>query len=172
MRLSPILSCQDLCKSYGAKKVLHETAITVSGGEIVAVIGPNGAGKSTLFAMLAGVLAPDAGSIQLLASDVTAASLDRRARLGIAYVAQSASVFRRATVLQNLTMLVRTLRGKEQEYLAMAQQLAERFGLWELRNQSAQTLSEGERRRLEIARMQVLDVTSVDPKLVEHEAPF
>ena len=132
-------------------------SLELTGGEIVGLLGPNGAGKTTTFYMLVGLIQPDAGSVWVGSDDVTALPMYRRARLGISYLPQEASVFRRLTVEENLFGVLE-LRGVAwADAAARVTKLLEEFGIEKLRTQRAETLSGGERRRLEIARALVTE---------------
>jgi lipopolysaccharide export system ATP-binding protein len=147
--------------------VVNGVSLAVSGGEIVGLLGPNGAGKTTTFYMLVGLVQPDAGEVRIGHDDVTALPMYQRARLGISYLPQEASVFRRLTVEENLYGILE-LRGVGwRDASATVTELLEEFGIAKLRNQRAETLSGGERRRLEIARALV-----TQPRFLLLDEPF
>jgi lipopolysaccharide export system ATP-binding protein len=141
-----------LSKTIKRREVVRNIDLTVSRGEIVGLLGPNGAGKTTTFYMLTGMLRPDHGSILLDGNDVTRLPFYRRARMGLGYLAQEASVFRGLSVEQNLLALLEVTERNRETRAAMVEELLEEFGIKRLRNASAMTLSGGERRRVEIAR--------------------
>jgi len=142
-------------------------SLTLNTGEVVGLLGPNGAGKTTTFYMLVGLVEPDAGSVWVGDQDVTDFPMYRRARLGLSYLPQEASVFRRLTVEDNLFGVLELLGVGWEEASARVTELLEEFGIERLRTQRAETLSGGERRRLEIARALV-----TRPKFVLLDEPF
>ena len=142
-------------------------SLTLSAGEVVGLLGPNGAGKTTTFYMLVGLVEPDAGRVWIGDEDVTELPMYRRARLGISYLPQEASVFRRLSVEDNLFGVLELLGVGWQEASTRVTELLEEFGIEKLRTQRAETLSGGERRRLEIARALV-----TRPKFVLLDEPF
>jgi lipopolysaccharide export system ATP-binding protein len=146
------LAGNGLSKTIKRREVVRNIDVTVSRGEIVGLLGPNGAGKTTTFYMLTGMLRPDHGSILLDGNDVTRLPFYRRARMGLGYLAQEASVFRGLSVEQNLLALLEVTERNRETRAAMVEELLEEFGIKRLRNASAMTLSGGERRRVEIAR--------------------
>jgi lipopolysaccharide export system ATP-binding protein len=147
-----VIDISGLTKSFNGKVVVNNVDLTVNRGEIVGLLGPNGAGKTTTFYMLTGMLRPDRGQILLDGNDVTRLPFYRRARMGLGYLAQEASVFRGLSVEQNLLALLEVTEPDRDTRTAMAEELMEEFGIARLRKASAITLSGGERRRVEIAR--------------------
>jgi lipopolysaccharide export system ATP-binding protein len=147
--------------------VVDGVSLALSGGEIVGLLGPNGAGKTTTFYMLVGLVQPDAGSVWIGQEDVTELPMYRRARLGISYLPQEASVFRRLTVEENLLGVLELLGVGWRDASARVTKLLEEFGIEKLRTHSAETLSGGERRRLEIARALV-----TEPRFLLLDEPF
>ncbi|MCF3936390.1 LPS export ABC transporter ATP-binding protein [Acuticoccus sp. M5D2P5] len=146
------LGVDNLAKTYGRRTVVRDVSLTVRQGETVGLLGPNGAGKTTVFYMITGLIKPDAGSISLDGFEVTRLPMYRRARLGIGYLPQEASIFRGLTVAQNILSILELTepsRAKRREALA---ELLDEFGLTRLANAPAPSLSGGERRRVEIAR--------------------
>ncbi len=146
------LEARGLVKQYGRRRVVDGVSLDVGRGEVVGLLGPNGAGKTTIFYMLVGLVRPNGGGVWVGDQDVTHLPMYRRARLGVSYLPQEASVFRRLSVEDNL-LGVLELRGVPRpEATARATDMLEEFGLVRVRGQRADTLSGGERRRLEIAR--------------------
>jgi lipopolysaccharide export system ATP-binding protein len=152
----PVLSAEGLVKAYRGRTVVREVSLEIAAGEIVGLLGPNGAGKTTIFSMVVGLVRPDAGRVRLGSSDVTDLPMYRRARVGISYLPQEPSVFRKMTVQENLLAILETLALTPEERSARCTALLAEFGLTELRTDRAYTLSGGERRRVEIARSLVL----------------
>ncbi len=150
--MSQELICREIGKLYGARAVLQDVEVKLTGGEISAVLGPNGAGKTTLFSILSGNLAPDRGSVLVDGVEVTHLSCHQRVALGVSYLPQRSSVFQKADVWRNLTMIRLALGDPPSEVQQRADSLLTRFGLVELKRIRADKLSGGERRRLEIAR--------------------
>ncbi|MCU0292399.1 MAG: LPS export ABC transporter ATP-binding protein [Thermoanaerobaculaceae bacterium] len=147
--------------------VVDGVCLDVHGGEVVGLLGPNGAGKTTTFYMLVGLIQPDGGSVLLGEQDVTWLPMFRRARMGISYLPQEPSVFRRLTVEENLAGVMELLGTPRQEAAARVAELLEEFGLDKVQHQRADTLSGGERRRLEIARSLV-----ASPRFLLLDEPF
>src|SRR5574337_672952 len=148
-----MLVARNLVKRYGARTVVGDVSLQVDPGETVGLLGPNGAGKTTTFFMIVGLLRPDGGTVFLDEAPLTALAVHERARRGIGYLSQDPSVFRGLTVEENILMVLEangTLRAKRQEVL---ERLITEFGLTTVRTQRGMTLSGGERRRVEIARV-------------------
>jgi lipopolysaccharide export system ATP-binding protein len=173
----PLLEARGLVKAYGRRTVVADVSVHVGAGEIVGLLGPNGAGKSTTFKMTIGLVRPDAGEIRFRGADVTEAPVHERARLGMGYLAQEPSVFRGLTVEENLLAVLEWVpEVPKAERAAVVDELLEKLFLTARRKQRAETLSGGERRRLEITRILarrpsliLLDepFVGVDPKAVE-----
>jgi lipopolysaccharide export system ATP-binding protein len=148
-----IFSTTDLIKTYRGRKVVDGVSITIRGGEVIGLLGPNGAGKTTTFYMCVGVAAPESGTILLNGKDITKTPMYLRARLGIGYLPQEPSVFRKLTVRENIMAILETMDFKSsaerEEQLA---KLLEELGLTRLVHSVAASLSGGERRRVEITR--------------------
>ncbi len=156
-----------LKKSYKKRTVVNEVSISVNQGEIVGLLGPNGAGKTTTFYMFMGVIRPDAGNIFLNEKKLTYQPMYKRARLGVGYLAQEASVFRNLTVRENLESVIEFSGYKKSEIREKADALIEEFNLQAVVNNKGYSLSGGERRRTEIARTLI-----TDPKFILLDEPF
>jgi lipopolysaccharide export system ATP-binding protein len=161
------LQASSLSKSYRGRKVVHEVGLELRRGEVVGLLGPNGAGKTTTFYMIVGLIAPDSGQVKLCGEEITRSPMYRRARLGISYLPQEPSVFRKLTVVENLLSIAETLNMRSEKREALVTDLLKEFGIESLRDQGAYTLSGGERRRLEIARALVLT-----PQFILLDEPF
>ena len=166
------IDVQSLTKSYGARKVVDAVSLTVRAGEVVGLLGPNGAGKTTTFYMVVGLVRPNSGAVVLTAkdgsiTDITHQPIHVRAREGLGYLAQETSVFRRLSVADNLRLIweQRGVESSEQERRLPL--LLEEFGLVPLAGATAETLSGGERRRVEIAR-----AIATDPAFLLLDEPF
>lgn len=146
------LQVEGLQKSYGSRRVVDNVNIQVRQGEIVGLLGPNGAGKTTTFYMVVGLIAPEKGSIRYGSKVITRLPMHRRARIGIGYLAQEPSIFRRLTVEGNIMAILETLPLSRAERTDRLQGLLDELGLRPLARSRADTLSGGERRRLEITR--------------------
>ncbi|MFM2251642.1 MAG: hypothetical protein RLZZ358_2572 [Bacteroidota bacterium] len=162
-----ILRAEHLLKIYKGRSVVNDISVQVSQGEIVGLLGPNGAGKTTSFYMIVGLIQPNSGKIFLDEQDITGLPMYKRAKLGIGYLAQEASVFRKLSVEENiLAVLEMTTLTKVQQKEKM-ESLLEEFSLTHVRKNLGMVLSGGERRRTEIAR-----ALAVDPKFVLLDEPF
>ena len=162
-----ILRAEHLLKIYKGRSVVNDISVQVSQGEIVGLLGPNGAGKTTSFYMIVGLIQPNSGKIFLEDQDITGLPMYKRAKLGIGYLAQEASVFRKLSVEENiLAVLEMTTLTKVQQKEKM-ESLLEEFSLTHVRKNLGMVLSGGERRRTEIAR-----ALAVDPKFVLLDEPF
>lgn len=162
-----ILRTEDLVKRYGKRTVVNNVSIDVTQGEIVGLLGPNGAGKTTTFYMTVGLITPNAGRIFLDNANITSYPIYKRARLGIGYLAQEASVFRKMTVENNIRAVLE-MTGKPKEYQReKLESLIEEFHLQHVRKNYGDRLSGGERRRTEIARC-----LAIDPKFIMLDEPF
>lgn len=146
------LVVNDLCKAYKGHKVVNHVSIDVQQGEAVGLLGPNGAGKTTSFSIIAGLITPDVGTVFLDGFDITSLPMYRRARLGIGYLPQEASIFRGMTVENNIRAALEMVEPKRDKREDTLDALLAEFGIEHLRRASAMTLSGGERRRVEIAR--------------------
>jgi lipopolysaccharide export system ATP-binding protein len=161
------LQASSLSKSYRGRKVVSEVSLVLRSGEIVGLLGPNGAGKTTTFYMIVGLVAPESGQVRLGGEEITHTPMYRRARSGISYLPQEPSVFRKLTVGENLLSIAETLNLSSEKREELTAGLMKEFGIEQLRNQGAYTLSGGERRRLEIARALVLT-----PQFILLDEPF
>jgi len=161
------LQATGLTKRYGGRTVVDGVDLALSPGEIVALLGPNGAGKTTSFYMIVGFVRPDAGRIVLGGRDVTRWPMHRRARAGLGYLAQEPSAFRRMSVRDNLLAILEFRESQREVREARAAALLDEFGLAHLADHRADTLSGGERRRLEIARS-----LTIDPSFILLDEPF
>ena len=161
------LNAEGLVKRYGKRRVVDDVSLTVERGEVVGLLGPNGAGKTTTFYMITGMLRPDEGAVRLDGRDVTRLPMYRRARLGVGYLVQEPSVFRKLTVRQNLMAIAEMLPLTKRERDERVDRLLQDFGISHLAKNRAHTLSGGERRRVEIARALV-----TDPKFILLDEPF
>ncbi|TLU72814.1 LPS export ABC transporter ATP-binding protein [Lichenicoccus roseus] len=146
------LSAQSVGKSYRKRAVVSDVSISVQRGEAVGLLGPNGAGKTTTFYMIVGLVQPDEGTITLDGADITQLPMYRRARLGIGYLPQEASIFRGLNVEQNVMAALEVVESDPQRREMMLDELLREFGIARLRRSPSLALSGGERRRLEIAR--------------------
>lgn len=146
------LTAEHLSKSYKQRPVLRDVSIHVERGEAVALLGPNGAGKTTCFYIITGLIQPDGGTISLYGQDITSLPMYRRARLGVGYLPQEASIFRGLTVEENIRAVVQTQDLKQDAREALLEDLLIEFSVSHLRRTPAIALSGGERRRVEIAR--------------------
>ena len=146
------LRVEGLAKTYGKRTVVSNVSLTLRQGETIGLLGPNGAGKTTVFYMITGLIKPDAGTIAIDGFDVTGLPMYRRARLGIGYLPQEASIFRGLTVAQNIMSILELTEQKRSRRREMLAELLAEFGLTRLADAPATSLSGGERRRVEIAR--------------------
>jgi ABC-type (unclassified) transport system, ATPase component len=157
----------ELRKWYGTREVVSGVSLDVHQGEIVGLLGPNGAGKTTTFYMLTGIIKPNGGQVLLDGQDIGSWPLHERARVGVSYLPQESSIFRRLTVYQNLQIILEHTGLSVTEQKVRAERLLEDFGLTHLVKSYAMFLSGGERRRLEIARALIRE-----PKFVLLDEPF
>jgi lipopolysaccharide export system ATP-binding protein len=161
------LQANGLCKSFRGRRVVEEVSFSVAPGEVVGLLGPNGAGKTTSFHCVVGLLAPDAGEVRLGDRDLSGLPLHERARMGIGYLPQEASIFRKLTVRQNfLLVLEGSAMSREQQEQRVDELLTE-FDLLRVADARGETLSGGERRRAEIARSLL-----ADPRFILFDEPF
>jgi lipopolysaccharide export system ATP-binding protein len=167
---------ENLVKIYRGRKVVNGISLQVNQGEVVGLLGPNGAGKTTTFYMIVGLVRPNSGQVLLDAEDITRLPMYRRARAGISYLPQEASVFRNLTVIENLLLVLQMQRMSSSERQLRAEKLLEDLHITHIKDRQGKLLSGGERRRVEIARALasspnfiLLDepFTGVDPKAIE-----
>jgi lipopolysaccharide export system ATP-binding protein len=152
-----VLETRELVKKYRKRKVVNGVSLQVKRGEIVGLLGPNGAGKTTTFYQIVGFIKPDGGSVYLDDREITRLPMYKRARLGLGYLPQESSVFRKMSVADNLMCILETTGLSKKERRAKQESLLRELGIEKLASQKAYTLSGGERRRVEIARALVTD---------------
>lgn len=162
-----ILRTDKLIKRYGERTVAKEVSIHVHQGEIVGLLGPNGAGKTTVFYMTVGFIQPNAGEVFLENENLTTLPMYKRARLGIGYLPQEASVFRKLSVEDNISAVLEMMPLTKEEQSERLESLLDEFGLQRVRKSKGDTLSGGERRRTEIAR-----ALASNPKFILLDEPF
>ena len=162
------LTVSGLYKSFGKKEVVRGIDFSMTSGEVLGLLGPNGAGKTTTFYMIVGFYRPTAGDVFLNDSCITRLPMYKRARLGISYLPQETSVFRKLTVEENIWAIIETRRDlSEEQKHALLEELIEEFAIGRIRKQPAYTLSGGERRRTEIAR-----ALATEPQILLLDEPF
>lgn len=165
--MSLVIETRNLVKKYGSRTVVNEVSFSVAQGEIVGLLGPNGAGKTTSFYQVVGLVKPDEGKVFLGDNDITNVPMYRRAQMGIGYLPQEASVFRKLSVEDNIKAVLEMTDLKKAEQKEKLETLLEEFSLHHVRKNHGDTLSGGERRRTEIAR-----ALAVDPKFILLDEPF
>jgi len=163
----PDIQAFDLVKQYGSRTVVNGISINAYCGEIVGLLGPNGAGKTTTFYMLVGLVRPNEGMVRFQGENITRMPVYKRARLGIGYLAQEPSIFRKLTVEENVLAILETLQLSKLQRKHRAEELLGSLGLLKVAKQRAYTLSGGERRKLEIARALVRQ-----PSVLMLDEPF
>ncbi|MBU2925013.1 LPS export ABC transporter ATP-binding protein [Colwellia sp. 1_MG-2023] len=162
------LIAKNLSKAYKNKKVVKNVSLAVSSGQIVGLLGPNGAGKTTSFYMIVGLVPNDNGQIMLNDEDVTLSPMHERARRGIGYLPQEASIFRKLTVTENIMAILQIRKGlNENERQTKLEHLLEEFNISHIKDNLGMSLSGGERRRVEIAR-----ALAADPEFILLDEPF
>ncbi|MEI8321018.1 MAG: LPS export ABC transporter ATP-binding protein [Alphaproteobacteria bacterium] len=162
-----VLSAEDISKAYGKRPVLRGVSIHVKQGEIVGLLGPNGAGKTTCFYMICGLISPDHGKILLNGKNITPLAMYQRARLGIGYLPQEASIFRGLSVEDNIRVVLESLDMTKAQQDKKLESLLAEFSITHIRRSSALALSGGERRRVEIAR-----ALATSPKFILFDEPL
>ena len=164
---APLLATESLVKEYKRRRVVNGVSISVAPGQIVGLLGPNGAGKTTSFNMVVGLVRPDEGTVLFQGKDITSLAMHLRARLGIGYLTQEPSIFRKLTVEQNILAILETCKMKRGERAIRLKYLLGELDMARLSKSKAYTLSGGEKRRLEITRALV-----TSPKLLLLDEPF
>jgi len=162
-----LLVTENLAKEYRGRRVVNDVSVNVGAGEIVGLLGPNGAGKTTTFNMVVGVVKPDGGLVTFASRRITNLPMHKRARLGIGYLTQEPSVFRKLTVEENILAILETCRLSRAERAVRLKYLLEELDLTPIAKSKAYQLSGGEKRRLEITRALV-----TSPKLLLLDEPF
>lgn len=162
-----IIETKNLVKVYGQRKVVDDVSLKVEQGTIVGLLGPNGAGKTTTFYMVVGIAKPDSGVVLLDGHDIGQMPMYQRARMGIGYLPQEASIFRKMTVEENLMSILETTSLSHDEQIRKMDELIDEFGIGHIRKNLGTALSGGERRRVEIARS-----LATDPAFILLDEPF
>jgi lipopolysaccharide export system ATP-binding protein len=165
--MSNTLRSESLVKIYKKRKVVNKASVQVSKGEIVGLLGPNGAGKTTTFYMITGMIKPDAGKVFLDQEEITKIPMYKRARMGIGYLPQEASIFRRLTVEENLLAVLEMTNLDKESRLKKCESLLDELSINQIRKSKGFQLSGGERRRTEIAR-----ALATDPSFILLDEPF
>ncbi len=161
------LAVENLVKHYNGRRVVQTVSLSVSSGKVIGLLGPNGAGKTTTFYMTVGLVKPNAGKVLLDDEDITNCPMYIRARKGIGYLPQEASIFKKLTVGQNVLAILETMDIARSEQKSRAEALLDELGIRHLMNQRANSLSGGERRRLEISR-----ALATNPAFILLDEPF
>lgn len=162
------LRANNLAKRYGSQEVIHDVSLAIDSGQIVGLLGPNGAGKTTCFYMIIGIIPADGGTITVNGTDITALTMHQRARRGIGYLPQEASIFRKLSVGDNILAILQTRSDLDKKQrLARRDELLEEFHVQHLRESLGQSLSGGERRRVEVAR-----ALATEPEFIMLDEPF
>jgi lipopolysaccharide export system ATP-binding protein len=165
--MSNTLRSESLVKIYKKRKVVNKASVQVSKGEIVGLLGPNGAGKTTTFYMITGMIKPDAGKVFLDEEEITKIPMYKRARMGIGYLPQEASIFRRLTVEENILAVLEMTNLDKETRVKKCESLLDELSIGNIRNSKGFQLSGGERRRTEIAR-----ALATDPSFILLDEPF
>jgi lipopolysaccharide export system ATP-binding protein len=162
------LTASKLAKAYGGREVVQDVSLQIDSGHVVGLLGPNGAGKTTCFYMIIGIIRADRGQIDIDGQDITSLTMHERARRGLGYLPQEASIFRKLTVGDNILAILETRSGLDKKQrLARRDELLEEFHVEHLRDSLGQALSGGERRRVEIAR-----ALATEPSFILLDEPF
>ena len=161
------LQANHLQKSYKKRMVVKDVSISIKSGEVVGLLGPNGAGKTTSFYMIVGLVSADAGEILLDNTNLTDMPIHQRARMGLGYLPQEASIFRKMSVEENILSILQIRNSNKKENMAQLEELLNDLNIGHLRKNSALSLSGGERRRVEIAR-----VLATNPRFILLDEPF
>ena len=162
------LRANNLAKAYRGRAVIHDVSLSIDSGQIVGLLGPNGAGKTTCFYMIIGIVSADRGTVIVNDRDITGLTMHQRARCGIGYLPQEASIFRRLTVGDNILAILETRSDLDKnQRLERRDELLEEFHVQHLRESLGQSLSGGERRRIEIAR-----ALATEPDFIMLDEPF
>ena len=162
------LRANNLAKAYRGREVIHDVSVAIDSGQIVGLLGPNGAGKTTCFYMIIGIIPADRREITLNGEEITALTMHERARRGVGYLPQEASIFRKLTVGDNIMAILETRRDLDKKQrVARRDELLEEFNVQHLRESLGQSLSGGERRRIEIAR-----ALATEPDFIMLDEPF
>ena len=162
------LKASNLAKAYGGREVVQDVSLQIDSGQIVGLLGPNGAGKTTCFYMIIGIVRADRGTITINGEDITARTMHERARRGIGYLPQEASIFRKLTVGDNIMAILETRSDLDKKQRRVRRdELLEEFHVEHLRDSLGQSLSGGERRRIEIAR-----ALATEPQFILLDEPF
>ena len=161
------LEAKNIIKNYSGRNVVNNVSVHVNQGEIVGLLGPNGAGKTTTFYMMVGLVKPDSGSVFLNEKEITTLPMYKRAQMGVGYLAQEASVFRKLSVEDNISAVLEMTSLTKQEQSQKLEDLISEFGLNHIRKTKGDLLSGGERRRTEIARC-----LATNPKFILLDEPF
>jgi lipopolysaccharide export system ATP-binding protein len=162
-----VLETKHISKTYGGRTVVRDVSVHVEQGKVVGLLGPNGAGKTTSFYMIVGLISPDSGTVRVDDEDITQLPMYQRARRGISYLPQEASVFRKLTVEENLMAILETRSLRARERREKMDELIDQLGLEKVRRSRGYMLSGGERRRVEIARSLV-----IEPRFLLLDEPF
>lgn len=163
-----ILEAKNLAKTYGSRKVVSDVSLTVESGKIVGLLGPNGAGKTTSFYMIVGLVSRDEGSITIDGVDISLQPMHNRSKMGIGYLPQEASIFRKLSVFDNIMAVLQTRKDlSKAERLDKLEELLDEFNIQHIRSSNGMALSGGERRRVEIAR-----ALAANPKFILLDEPF
>jgi lipopolysaccharide export system ATP-binding protein len=165
--MQSIIESKSLMKRYGSRQVVNDVNITVKQGEIVGLLGPNGAGKTTSFYMIVGLVKPDSGIVTLNNEDITKLPMYKRAQLGLGYLPQEASIFRKLSVENNILAVLQMTKLTKGEQMHKLETLLDEFRIQHVRKSMGDVLSGGERRRVEIAR-----ALAVNPKFILLDEPF